>query len=1482
MKTDETNVDLPQGWKRGEATFTFPSFIASCATPTALDEAAKNNGRFGIHSTVTTLCGLQWRLLAWPRGFETPHDGLALFLEITPELDARAARGQHTFAVLANFAISLLPPPGSPPDAPIFEQIEDLTKSFDTRSRDWGFQRLAREQDVFGDELTNILASLPLDEMDESSEEALTDAFAAQSIATDTANSSPGQRRHRKGRRSRKRGSASNRAESPSSSASRSSPTPLVPANSLIWPDGSLRVQVRVHIDADALAAHDEPPLEEEALSTAPAPYLGLENQGATCYMNSVLQALFNLPAFRRAVYLMPTEDEMQTGESSASVPLALQRLFYCLQFGDVAPTTTELTRSFGWDAVDAFTQHDVQEMLRVLTDNIEEKMKGTPEEGAIEKLFRGQYVNFIECIDVDYRSTRKEFFYDISLNVRGCSTLEESFAKFLEVEVLEGDNAYAAEGHGKQRARKGIRFGDLPPVLHLQLKRFEYDPYIDNTVKVNDRFAFPEHLDLRKHFKPAGGSPDPQYSLYGVLVHSGDVSGGHYYAFLRPTTGKQWIRFDDERIKRVRPRDAINANFGGVRMVPSFRHNSELREPDHLTHTRRSSVGTSAYMLIYIRCDSEEALMAPVVKESIPPSIGDRLEQEEREAMEQRRLAKEADKYVHMDVLQADDLSTHWLANGIDLLPPETVERAWNPRFPPVTYAPDRADELAAETAAAVVKAREEPVRGRGPVRFRFHVDTPLSSCITFIGQCFGFGDTAQALRLLTFCRRDNNTCRLDEGTLQTRCEGNDLSAVPIGPLLKRVKEGGGAAQSTGKAAGAGANQRITLVLDSSDAVAATPKYSPKHVTMFLKWADGLAVSLSSQISLLRAHADDRMDEVLPSAIATRSEFSSAKSVLVDALVAKGVPGAKMLSGTLLAHACIEAGLINVFEEISLTRIDVIHEDGKDSGAEDASPFAHSTLADFELSQGDIVVASFAEPVQRALAELELAAVTPMLAGADMSTPYLTVPQVYKALHTVLFPLLKMLPKPRPLDARSSKDSGDDAGLLISRALAESPVKTGVLARCLRSFCYGDLARTLAQVLVQVLAEFENGRLLEQLKGLKLNADTIRFTAFDSYRGIPAATPLVDSPSFKLSDQPGMKWQARVETAPEFPSGELDALGGSTAQKEVIERFGCVMYFEFLPVERAQLPDLTEFSFVPSTVFTEVLEEQRLLLANEATVADMLTAFNQSEVAKKAAAPAAEASDDKAKRSTLVEAQPDKWLLLEVSTTYTKISQVVAPETPLTDLSSPPPGEGLAAAVPTGRYLVQPVTGALDEVLTGATEGRSVAVYHTLPSSTHDRNINLHGIPLQFAVLAGERWPATRARLQAQLGVTTDAFKGWRFLLMEESTYYVEKVLGMLPSVADDDAADQSGGADHGASADDDGLRSPSPAPGDPRRKALPFLSEVLEQGHDAVELYQVFSRRQQDNPKAHLCLGLEHRAWRGQGRKRKAATERAIKIYH
>ena len=121
---------------------------------------------------------------------------------------------------------------------------------------------------------------------------------------------------------------------------------------------------------------------------------MGLKNQGATCYMNSLLQTLYFTNKLRNAVYQMPTESDSQ----ASSVALPLQRVFYDLQFGDQPVDTRKLTKSFGWQSGESFQQHDVQELCRVLFSNME-KIKGTSVEGTIPSLFQGKMIVSEKCI---------------------------------------------------------------------------------------------------------------------------------------------------------------------------------------------------------------------------------------------------------------------------------------------------------------------------------------------------------------------------------------------------------------------------------------------------------------------------------------------------------------------------------------------------------------------------------------------------------------------------------------------------------------------------------------------------------------------------------------------------------------------------------------------------------------------------------------------------------------------------------------------------------------------------------------------------------------------------------------------------------------------------------------------------------------------------------------------------------------------------
>ncbi|XP_057507402.1 ubiquitin C-terminal hydrolase 13-like isoform X2 [Actinidia eriantha] len=380
--------------------------------------------------------------------------------------------------------------------------------------------------------------------------------------------------------------------------------------------------------------------------------FVGLKNQGATCYMNSLLQTLYHIPYFRKAVYHMPTTEN---DIPSASIPLALQSLFYKLQYSDSSIATKELTKSFGWDTHDSFMQHDVQELNRVLCEKLEDKMKGTVVEGTIQQLFEGHHMNYIECINVDYKSTRKESFYDLQLDVKGCRDVYASFDKYVEVERLEGDNKYQSEPYGLQDAKKGVLFIDFPPVLQLQLKRFEYDFMRDIMVKINDRYEFPLQLDLDrengKYLSPeANRSIRNLYTLHSVLVHSGGVHGGHYYAFIRPTLSDHWFKFDDERVTKEDMKRALEEQYGGEEELPQT-------NPGFNNTPFKFTKYSNAYMLVYIRESDKEKIICNVDEKDIAEHLRVRLTREQEEKEIKKKEKTEAHLYAIIKVARDEDL---------------------------------------------------------------------------------------------------------------------------------------------------------------------------------------------------------------------------------------------------------------------------------------------------------------------------------------------------------------------------------------------------------------------------------------------------------------------------------------------------------------------------------------------------------------------------------------------------------------------------------------------------------------------------------------------------------------------------------------------------------------------------------------------------------------------------------------------------------
>lgn len=391
---------------------------------------------------------------------------------------------------------------------------------------------------------------------------------------------------------------------------------------------------------------------------------VGLRNQGATCYLNSLLQSLYLTGAFRKAVYQIPTENDEDKADSASAY--ALQRLFYRLQTDPVAVSTQELTHSFGWESRQIFEQQDVQELSRILMEKLEARMKGTVAEKALPDMFVGKMKTYLRCINVEYESSRIEDYWDLQLNVGGCKSVTDSFKTYIQEETLEGDNKYAAEGYGLQDAKKGVIFESFPSVLHLQLKRFEYDFMRDAMMKVNDRYEFPEVLDCTPYLEDSADKSEPYiYHLHGVLVHSGDLNAGHYYAFLKPEKNGDFFRYDDDRVTRATKHEAIEDNFGGDYGLNGM--NGGVKGQNPYTRQWSTKRSNNAYMLVYIRESRLDQILLPPAEMEPPAHLPAKMQEERLMAEKRRKDREEAHLYMNVSVASEQSYRSHL---GTDLIP--------------------------------------------------------------------------------------------------------------------------------------------------------------------------------------------------------------------------------------------------------------------------------------------------------------------------------------------------------------------------------------------------------------------------------------------------------------------------------------------------------------------------------------------------------------------------------------------------------------------------------------------------------------------------------------------------------------------------------------------------------------------------------------------------------------------------------------------
>jgi len=299
--------------------------------------------------------------------------------------------------------------------------------------------------------------------------------------------------------------------------------------------------------------------------------YIGLKNMTSTCYLNSIIQQLYMIPTLRETIIKIDNPYKN-------NVLYELQLLFSALKIYDNSyydPRSFVIANNLSFieqmDADEFYVtlidkiEKDIKDIYSIKDKNktIEDKKDNYKYKDLFKYFFGINVLDELQFVDCEHKRYNEFCYYNIQLEIKNFSNINESLKNYFKEEVMDGDNKINCEQCNTKRiCHKHLLLKSLPNILVICLKRFEFDYETMLKYKLNKYFEFPFNLNLKDYMIENNTEQSTEYELTGIVIHNGISDFGHYYDIIKSPDNK-WYKFNDENVFEFKEEDIPNEAFG-------------------------------------------------------------------------------------------------------------------------------------------------------------------------------------------------------------------------------------------------------------------------------------------------------------------------------------------------------------------------------------------------------------------------------------------------------------------------------------------------------------------------------------------------------------------------------------------------------------------------------------------------------------------------------------------------------------------------------------------------------------------------------------------------------------------------------------------------------------------------------------------------------------------------------------------------------